>query len=47
MRVEGVSQTVADVVGRDDREKDHQAGEYRQPRVLREICLRIAEQVAL
>src|SRR5512143_2106326 len=46
VRVKGVPQTVANVVHRNDRKEDHDAGEDRQPGIANEVLLRIAKQIA-
>ena len=44
--IKRVTQTVADVVDRDDAEEDHQAGEDRQPGIFDEVILCGGDQIA-
>ena len=46
VRIKGIPQAVADVVDRNDRQEDHEAGENRQPGIADEVFLGIAEQIA-
>ena len=44
--IERITQAIADIVDGDDTQKDHQAGEDRQPRIFSEMLLRVAQEIA-